>query len=119
MTAHITMSILRRSAFEIAARAAFREGMPKAGPVLLEPIMKVEVVTPEDFIGDVIGDLTASRGQITSMVIAVSRARFRAMVPLGKMFKYVSKLRGMTKGRGSTRWNSIIMNRSRPRLRRK
>ena len=54
-------------AFEIAARAAFREGMQKAGPVLLEPIMKVEVVTPEDFMGDVIGDLNSRRGQINGM----------------------------------------------------
>ncbi len=69
-------------AFEIASRAAFREGVPKAGPVLLEPVMKVEVVTPEDYMGDVIGDLNSRRGQITGMdqrgnarvVAAVSRS---------------------------------------------
>ena len=87
-------------AFEIAARAAFREGMPKAAPTLLEPIMKVEVVTPEDFLGDVIGDLNSRRGQVQSMDQRDDGSRVvTAVVPLATMFGYVSKLRSMTQGR--------------------
>ncbi len=87
-------------AFEIAARAAFREGMPKAGPVLLEPIMKVEVITPEDYMGDVIGDLNSRRGQIQSMEDRGNAKVITANVPLSSMFSYVSLLRSMTQGRG-------------------
>ncbi len=86
-------------AFEIAARAAFREGMPKAGPVLLEPIMKVEVVTPEDYMGDVIGDLSSRRGQVTGMDSRGNARVVDAMVPLGSMFGYVNTLRSMSQGR--------------------
>jgi elongation factor G len=86
-------------AFEIAARAAFREGMPKAGPKLLEPIMKVEVVTPEDYMGDVIGDLNARRGQITGMDPRGNAQVVNALVPLANMFGYVNTLRSMTQGR--------------------
>ena len=86
-------------AFEIAARAAFREGMPKAGPVLLEPIMKVEVVTPEDYLGDVIGDLNSRRGQISGMDQRGNARTVDATVPLANMFGYVNKLRTMTQGR--------------------
>jgi len=86
-------------AFEIAARAAFREGMPKAGPVLLEPIMKVEVVTPEDYMGDVIGDLNSRRGQINGMDQRGNARTIDAQVPLANMFGYVNKLRTMTQGR--------------------
>ncbi|MDE2029287.1 MAG: elongation factor G, partial [Alphaproteobacteria bacterium] len=86
-------------AFEIAARAAFREGMPKAGPVLLEPIMKVEVVTPEDYMGDVIGDLNSRRGQINGMDQRGNARTIDANVPLASMFGYVNKLRTMTQGR--------------------
>jgi elongation factor G len=86
-------------AFEIAARAAFREGMPKAGPVLLEPIMKVEVVTPEDYMGDVIGDLNSRRGQINGMDQRGNARTVDAQVPLANMFGYVNKLRTMTQGR--------------------
>ena len=86
-------------AFEIAARAAFREGMPKAGPVLLEPIMKVEVVTPEDYMGDVIGDLSSRRGQVTGMDSRGNARVVDAMVPLGQMFGYVNTLRSMSQGR--------------------
>ena len=86
-------------AFEIAARAAFREGMPKAGPVLLEPIMKVEVVTPEDFMGDVIGDLNSRRGQILGMDQRGNARTIDAQVPLANMFGYVNTLRSMTQGR--------------------
>ena len=86
-------------AFEIAARAAFREGLPKASPVLLEPIMKVEVVTPEDYMGDVIGDLSSRRGQVTGMDSRGNARVVDAMVPLASMFGYVNTLRSMSQGR--------------------
>ncbi|MGE3623770.1 MAG: elongation factor G [Bdellovibrionales bacterium] len=86
-------------AFEIAARAAFREGIPKAGPVLLEPIMKVEVVTPEDYMGDVIGDLNSRRGQIQGMDQRGNARTVDAQVPLANMFGYVNTLRSMSQGR--------------------
>jgi elongation factor G len=88
-------------AFEIAARAAFREGMLKAGPVLLEPIMKVEVTVPEEYVGDVIGDLSSKRAIIGEQGQRGIARTLPAMVPLEMMFKYVGRLRGMTKGRGS------------------
>jgi elongation factor G len=88
-------------AFEIAARAAFREGMAKAGPKLLEPIMKVEVVTPEDYMGDVIGDLSSRRGSVQGMDSRGNARIVNATVPLGQMFGYVNKLRGMSQGRAS------------------
>ena len=87
-------------AFEIAARAAFREGIPQAAPVLLEPVMKVEVVTPEEFMGDVIGDLNSRRGQITGMDDRGNAKVVNATVPLASMFGYISVLRSMTQGRG-------------------
>jgi len=86
-------------AFEIAARAAFKEGMAKAGPALLEPIMAVEVVTPEEFMGDAIGDLNSRRGQITGMDQRANARVIEAMVPLANMFGYVNTLRSMTQGR--------------------
>ncbi|MGE4351354.1 MAG: elongation factor G [Bdellovibrionales bacterium] len=86
-------------AFEIAARAAFKEGIQKAGPVLLEPIMKVEVVTPEAHMGDVIGDLNSRRGQISGMDTRGNASVVNAMVPLATMFGYVNRLRSMTQGR--------------------
>ena len=86
-------------AFEIAARASFREGMPKAAPVLLEPIMKVEVVTPEEYMGDVIGDLSSRRGQVTGMDSRGNARVVDAMVPLASMFGYVNTLRSMSQGR--------------------
>ncbi len=88
-------------AFEIAARAAFREGIPKAKPVLLEPIMKVEVVTPEDYTGDVMGDLQSRRGIPTGMDDRGNAKVIPAMVPLANMFGYVNNLRSMTQGRAS------------------
>jgi elongation factor G len=89
-------------AFEIAARAAFREGIGKCGPRLLEPIMKVEVVTPEDYMGDIIGDLNGRRGQITGMDQRGANVRVvLAMVPLAAMFGYVSDLRSKSQGRAS------------------
>jgi len=88
-------------AFEIAARAAFREGMPKAGPVLLEPIMKVEVVTPEEYMGDVIGDLSSRRGQVTGMDSRGNARVVDATAPLAEMFGYVNRLRSMSQGRAT------------------
>ncbi|NBC34820.1 MAG: elongation factor G [Alphaproteobacteria bacterium] len=86
-------------AFEIAARAAYREGVPKCKPVLLEPIMRVEVVTPEEFMGDVIGDLNSRRGQVTGMDSRGNANVVSAMVPLANMFGYVNNLRSMSQGR--------------------
>ncbi|PWC37077.1 elongation factor G [Azospirillum sp. TSO22-1] len=86
-------------AFEIASRAAFREGALKAAPVLLEPIMKVEVLTPEDYMGDVIGDLNSRRGQIGGMDQRGNARAITAMVPLANMFGYVNTLRSMSQGR--------------------
>ncbi|XP_010278469.1 PREDICTED: elongation factor G-2, chloroplastic isoform X1 [Nelumbo nucifera] len=89
-------------AFQLAARGAFREGMRKAGPQMLEPIMKVEVVTPEEHLGDVIGDLNSRRGQINNFGDKPGGLKVvDALVPLAEMFQYVSTLRGMTKGRAS------------------
>ncbi len=88
-------------AFEIASRAAFREGMQKAGPVLLEPVMKVEVVTPEDYMGDVIGDLNSRRGQVLGMDQRGNARVIEASVPLASMFGYVNTLRSMSQGRAS------------------
>ena len=88
-------------AFEIAAKAAFREGMKKAGPIILEPIMDVEVTTPQDHVGDVVGDLNRRRGMIQSQESSGSTVIVRAHVPLKEMFGYISDLRSMTKGRAS------------------
>jgi elongation factor G len=86
-------------AFEIAGRAGFREGIAKAGPKLLEPVMKVEVVTPEDYMGDVIGDLNSRRGQIAGTENRGIVTVITAMVPLANMFGYVNNLRSMSQGR--------------------
>jgi elongation factor G len=86
-------------AFEIAARAAFREGIPKCKPALLEPVMKVEVVTPEEYMGDVIGDLNSRRGQVGSMDSRGNARVIVAMVPLANMFGYINTLRSMSQGR--------------------
>jgi len=88
-------------AFEIAARAAFREIGPKGGIKLLEPIMKVEVVTPEDFVGDVMGDLSSRRGNLTGSEPRGNATVINAMVPLANMFGYVNNLRSMTQGRAN------------------
>ena len=87
-------------AFEIAAKGAFRQSMPKAGPQLLEPIMKVDVFTPEDHVGDVIGDLNRRRGMISGQEAGVTGVRIKGDVPLSEMFGYISTLRTMTSGRG-------------------
>jgi len=86
-------------AFEIASRAAFREGIAKAGPKLLEPMMRVEVVTPDDYMGDVIGDLNSRRGQVNGMDQRGNARVINAMVPLANMFGYVNTLRSMSQGR--------------------
>jgi elongation factor G len=86
-------------AFEIAARAAMKEGLAKAAPKLLEPIMKVEVVTPRDYMGDVIGDLNSRRGRITGQDQRGNAEVINAMVPLANMFGYVNTLRSMSQGR--------------------
>ena len=89
--------------FELAARNAFKNACPKAGPVLMEPIMKVEVVTPEESMGDVIGDLNKRRGMVQGMEDARSGAKIvKAMVPLSEMFGYVTALRTITSGRATS-----------------
>jgi elongation factor G len=87
-------------AYEIAAKAAYRQSMPKAGPQLLEPIMKVDVFTPEDHVGDVIGDLNRRRGMIKSQEPGPTGVRIKADAPLSEMFGYIGDLRTMTSGRG-------------------
>ncbi|TLU59471.1 elongation factor G [Thalassotalea litorea] len=87
-------------AFEIAAKGAFRQSIPKAGPQLIEPIMKVDVFTPEDHVGDVIGDLNRRRGMIKDQEAGTTGVRIKADVPLSEMFGYIGHLRTMTSGRG-------------------
>ena len=87
-------------AFEIATKAAYRQTVPKAAPQLLEPIMQVDVFTPDDHVGDVIGDLNRRRGMIKSQDTGVTGTRVRAEAPLGEMFGYIGHLRTMTSGRG-------------------
>ena len=87
-------------AYEIAAKAAYRESMPKAGPQLLEPIMKVDVFVPDDHVGDVIGDLNRRRGMIKAQESGPTGIRVKADAPLAEMFGYIGDLRTMTSGRG-------------------
>ncbi len=88
-------------AFKMAASMAFKEGFQKAGPVLLEPMMKVEVVVPEEFLGDVIGQINSRRGSVQGMDVRPGNAQaVRAIVPLGNMFGYATQLRSATQGRG-------------------
>ncbi|MEF1301739.1 elongation factor G, partial [Vibrio owensii] len=87
-------------AYEIAAKGAFRQSMPKAGAQLLEPIMKVDVFTPEDHVGDVIGDLNRRRGMIKDQQAGTTGVRIKGDVPLSEMFGYIGTLRTMTSGRG-------------------
>jgi elongation factor G len=87
-------------AFKIAASMAFKEAMRKADPVLTEPIMKVTVITPDDYLGDVIGDLNSRRGQIQSIDVVSGAQQVEAMVPLSEMFGYATELRSRTQGRG-------------------
>jgi elongation factor G len=88
-------------AFEIASRSAMKEGCDKAGVKLLEPVMDVEVVTPGDFVGSVIGDINSRRGQIRNQEMRGNATVIRAYVPLANMFGYVSQLRSMSQGRAS------------------
>ncbi|WP_374166844.1 elongation factor G [Arcticibacter sp. MXS-1] len=88
--------------FEIAARTAFREALPKAKPVLMEPIMKIEVLTPEENMGDVMGDLNRRRGQLQGMDTRAGSQVIKAMVPLSEMFGYVTQLRTITSGRATS-----------------
>ena len=87
-------------AFELATKAAYRQSIPKAGPQLLEPIMKVDVYTPEEHVGDVIGDLNRRRGMIKSQDTGPTGTRVNASSPLAEMFGYIGHLRTMTSGRG-------------------
>jgi elongation factor G len=87
-------------AYEIAAKAAYRQTMPKAGPQMMEPIMKVDVFTPEDHVGDVIGDLNRRRGMISGQEPGPTGVRIKAECPLSEMFGYIGDLRTMTSGRG-------------------
>lgn len=87
-------------AFEIAARSGYRQTLPKAGPQILEPIMKVDVFTPDDYVGDVIGDLNRRRGMIEGQDAGATGIRIKAKVPLSEMFGYIGDLRTMTSGRG-------------------
>ena len=87
-------------AFELAAMAAYRQSMSKAGPQLMEPVMKVDVFTPDDHVGDVIGDLNRRRGMIKSQDAGVTGVRINGEVPLSEMFGYIGSLRTMTSGRG-------------------
>ena len=88
-------------AFKMAGSFAFQEGAKNARPVVLEPIMDVEAVTPEQYMGDVIGDLSAKRGQIQEMTDRGQSKVVRALVPLAEMFGYATSLRSMTQGRAS------------------
>ena len=87
-------------AYELASKAAYRQTMPKAGPQLMEPIMKVDVFTPEDHVGDVIGDLNRRRGMIQGQDSASTGVRIKSTAPLAEMFGYIGDLRTMTSGRG-------------------
>ena len=88
-------------AFKMAAILGFKEGMQKGGPVLLEPIMKVEVVVPEEYLGEVLGQINARRGEILGMEVRPGNAQaVRALVPLAEMFGYATDLRSATQGRG-------------------
>ena len=87
-------------AYEIAAKSAYRQSMPKAGPQIMEPIMKVDVFTPDDHVGDVIGDLNRRRGMIEGQESGATGVRIKAKAPLAEMFGYIGDLRTMTSGRG-------------------
>ena len=89
-------------AFEICARTAFRNASPKAKPVLLEPVMKLEVITPEQYTGDVVGDLNRRRGIMEGMEAKGNTQVIKAKVPLSQMFGYVTQLRTITSGRATS-----------------
>ena len=87
-------------AFKIAGSMAFKEAMKKADPVLMEPIMKVVVVVPEEYMGDIMGDITSRRGQIQGMEALTGAQQISAFVPLSEMFGYSTDMRSKTQGRG-------------------
>ena len=87
-------------AFKIAGSMAFKDAMKKADPVLTEPIMKVVIITPDDYMGDVIGDVNSRRGQIQSMDPLGGATQINSMIPLSEMFGYATDLRSKTQGRG-------------------
>jgi elongation factor G len=89
-------------AFKIAGSMAFKDACRKAGPVLLEPIMKVEVTTPEDYMGDVVGDLNRRRGKVNAMNQRGNARVIEALVPLAEMFGYATELRSITQGRAAS-----------------
>ena len=89
------------TAFRTAAVMAFREAVKRAQPVLLEPIMALEIITPDEYIGDVLGDINARRGKITNVVSRPPVQVIRADVPLVELFGYTTMLRSLTRGRGS------------------
>jgi len=88
--------------FELAAKMAYRTALPKASPVLLEPIMKLEVVTPEENMGDIVGDLNRRRGMVEGMDDRAGSKVIKAKVPLSEMFGYVTALRTMSSGRATS-----------------
>ena len=88
-------------AYKIAGSLAFKEGARKADPVLLEPIMKVEVETPDDYLGDVMGNITRRRGVLSGTDLRNGTQVIHAEIPLGEMFGYATDLRGLTQGRGT------------------
>jgi elongation factor G len=92
-------------AFSIAGSMAFKEAMKKANPCILEPIMKVSVIVPEDYMGDVIGDLNSRRGQIQGMEARPGSQQINALVPLSEMFGYSNDLRSKTQEEASIQWN--------------
>merc|ERR1712100_473921 len=95
-------------AFKIAGSMAFKDGVKKCNPVLLEPMMKVEVEVPEDFLGSIIGDLSSRRGQVEGQSVEDGTSKISAKVPLAEMFGYATELRSMTQGRGIFSMNSTI-----------
>jgi elongation factor G len=99
---HSTLLTPMPFSFEMAAKIAFKEACRKASPVLLEPIMKVEVLTPEENMGDVIGDLNKRRGMMEGMDTRAGAQVIKAKVPLGEMFGYVTTLRTITSGRATS-----------------
>ncbi|MCB0051752.1 MAG: elongation factor G, partial [Caldilinea sp.] len=89
-------------AFKIAGSMAFKDGAQKAGPILLEPMMRVETIVPDEYVGDVVGDISSRRGQVEGMDVRSGNVQaVRALVPLAEMFGYATDLRSMTSGRGS------------------
>ena len=107
-------------AFKIAGSMAFKEGMKRAKPKLLEPVMSVEVVTPEDFLGDVIGNLNGRRGRIEQLEpVGRVAGRSARACPLAEMFGYATDLRSMTQGRATFPWSSTATSKSRPRSQRR